>query len=124
MSIINAIDVGARIGDAVSGFLFQYTKAQYEEKINELDTHIAQLNTHLDNLISLKDRIPTFWKDDNANKTVATLEMTIKNVQRDMETAQNLAQVFRDAVASFDTSNEKLHGYIEDALGLLNLFGE
>lgn len=121
MSIKGAINVGGSLGKLGTGFVFNYTKDVYENKISELETSIARLNEHLDTLRDLKSQIPQFWEDDNARETAQALDKTIRKVEQQMSTAESLMQTLRTAVNSLDSSKEELHKSIEDALGLLNL---
>ena len=124
MSIIGAIAVGAGLGTAVSNYLFNYTKNEYEQKIGELDRLIAQLNTHLETLISLREEMPSFWEDEQAKETSAALDLTIQKVRDNMKTAQSLSNTFKKTVSSLDGSKSVLHGFIQDAVGALSTIGK
>ena len=118
--------IGAALiaGNALKNFLFNYTKNEYEQKIGELDGLITKLNTHLDNLTSLRNQVPGFWEDEKAQATVRTLDVNIQKVRRNMETAKALSDTFKKTVSELDGSQNVLGGLIEDAQGILNSIGE
>lgn len=124
MSILGAVKVGAQVGIAVHNFVFNYTQNEYEDKIAELERLIGKLETHKKNLEDLKDWIPSFWDDENARKTVATLEITIREVNRKMDTAKDLTAVFKNTVRDLEGSKINLGNLLEDAQGLLESVAE
>ena len=46
MSIIGAVGVGVTIGKAATGFIFNYTKSKYEDKLTVLQDLLADLEGH------------------------------------------------------------------------------
>lgn len=124
MSITAAIVVGGGLGIAASKFLFNYTKNEYDQKIAELDLLITKLNSHLETLISLRNQIPGFWEDENAQNTAATLDVTIEKVRSNMATAESLSNTFKLTVNSLDGSRDVLTGFVQDALGALTSLGQ
>lgn len=124
MSIIGAAVIGAGLGTAASNFLFNYTKNEYQEKIGELDRLIGRLKTHLETLTTLREEMPSFWEDEQAQETMTALDLTIQNVRNNMETAESLAETFRKTVDSLDGSQSVLHNFVQDAIGALSSIGK
>lgn len=121
MSILGASKVGAKLGAFASDLIFDYTKSKYEDKVSKLEGLIAQLKTHQTTLEDLKSRIPSFWEDELANKTVATLNLTLQDVARKMETAKDLVVIFKETINELDGSKENLSSKLDDAIGLLEI---
>ena len=120
MSIIGAAIIGAGIGKAASGAVFNYTKNLYETRISELERLIARLKEHLSQLEAYRDEMPQFWNDDNARKTGEALDATILSVKNAMATAESLNRTLKGVVDSLGGSNSVLQNAIQDALNLLN----
>lgn len=120
MSILGAVAVGAALGTAASGYLFNYSKSEYETKISELEALISRLNEHLTTLRNLRSQVPQFWDDENAQETSRALDTTISKVEREMSTAESLARTFRTAVESLDSSKDVVKNLVSDAMGILS----
>lgn len=98
--------------------IINYTTAEYEAKITELEGYYNQLTQHYQRMVALKDKMYTFWDDDNARKTGQILEAKIRLVQTAMDTTQSTLNQYRNAVAEL----KKTNGVISDTLEKL-LFG-
>lgn len=120
MSITGAIVAGAAAGTAVNGFIFNYSKTQYEAKITALQGYVNTLSGHLGKLETLRDGIENFWNDANARETYKALNSTITQVKRTMTTANNLITKYQAIVTNLDGSKEAVQGLVSDAMGLLD----
>lgn len=120
MAIGTAIAIGATLGLAGQGFLFNYTKDQYEVKVSELEGLLARLKEHLSRLQELRSQLPQFWEDDTAQKTGEALDKTIKQVIDAMNLSENLLSTYKTVIESLGGSKETLSELITDALGVLS----
>lgn len=120
MSISAVVSAGAVLGGTGQGFLFNYTRNEYEIKVAELEELIARLNQHLDRLQELRSQIPQFWDDENARETGVVLDKTIKRVLDAMNLSENLSRTYKSTIEALGGSKETLAELIGDAMGILD----
>ncbi len=120
MSIGAIISAGADLAGVGQGFLFNYTRHEYEIKVAELEELIARLNQHLDRLQELRSQIPQFWDDENARETGVVLDKTIKRVLDAMNLSENLSRTYKSTIEALGGSKDTLAGLIGEAMGILD----
>lgn len=115
MSILGITAVGV----AVNGFIYDYSKDQYEKAISRLENLVKQLDSHLTKLRELRTNVPNFWEDEDAKATCTALDMTIDRIVFDMDTCKDLISAYQTAMAEFDISKSKTTQLLTDALAIL-----
>lgn len=121
MSIIGAVGMGLALGAKASGFLFNYTKNEYEEKISELQGYVTELEGHLSDMESLKGRISNFWADDNALSVHRELERTIDETRKQMKTAKETMDTLKIVVDELDKSKGEITDTLEKLKALIDI---
>ena len=114
MSIIAAAGIGLAAGSAASGFLFNYTKNEYEQKINELNRLVSVLEEHLVDMKELRDKVPSFWDDDQGLEVYNELNRTIQETEREMETVKTYMRTLQTVVDELDGSKNLMSETIKD----------
>lgn len=130
MSIIGSVkagvDIGATVGEgigkAMTNYVFHYKKSAYEEKIDELSNSVERLQGYLSDLNSLKAQIPDFWNDENGEGTSQRLDETIGNVQKQMQTTQDLIAGIRVGIGALDKTKEELYQRVEEVADMFRIF--
>lgn len=69
-----------------------YEKSVYQAKITQLEGLHAQLDTHLANMETLRNKLFNFWDDKNAQDAVKLLNSEIREVKRVM--TQTALEIF------------------------------
>lgn len=97
-----------------------YTKAQYQAKITELEGYYNQLNQHLARMQELKAEMFNFWNDENAQKTGQLLAIEIRKVQSAMDRTSDTLTFYKSAVEKLDGSNLSAGDLLDAALSFLS----
>lgn len=121
MSIIGAVGLGLGLGAKASGFLFNYTKNEYEEKISELQGYITELEGHLSDMERLRGRISQFWADDNSLSVYRELERTIEETRKQMKTAKETMDTLKIVVDELDKSKGEMTDTLEKLKALIDI---
>ena len=102
--------------------MINYTAAQYEAKIAELEGYYNQLVTHEERMVSLKENMYDFWKDDQCQATGRILEAKIRLVQTAMDTTSATLNQYKVAVKELNATKGLISDTLEKLLlGLLGL---
>ena len=99
--------------------VIHYTKAQYTAKITELEGYLAQLETHLSRMEGLKEKMYTFWDDDNARTAGLVLSNEIRDVKNAMDTTQEMLTFYKSAVEKLEGANIGVSDMLGELLALL-----
>ena len=125
-SVKAGLDVGANIGEGLAkgmtNYGFHYKKSAYEEKIDELSGSVDRLQECLTELTALKGQMSDFWKDEIGENTRQRLEETIGNVQKQMQTTQDLIVAIRGAIGALDDTKEELYQRAEEVAEMFKVF--
>ncbi len=119
MSVLGVLAIGSA-GAAISNFIFNYSKGEYEKAISRLEELVKSLDNHLTKLRELRANVPSFWDDDEAKTTCQALDMTIDRIVFDMDTCKSLISTYKTAMAEFDTSKNVTKELLKDAIGILS----
>lgn len=96
-----------------------YTKAQYQAEIAELEGYYNQLSTHLSRMEELKSQIFEFWDDENAQKSANVLVTQIRHVQSTMDRTSEMISFYKSAIEEMDGVNLKIGDLLESAIKIL-----
>ena len=121
MAIGAAVAVGLALGATGSGFLFRYTKNEYEQRITELESYITELDGHLVDMRSLREQIVQFWDDDNAREVSRELDRTIDETVREMSASKSYLQTLRTVVSELDGSKGVITETIQDLISAVTM---
>lgn len=124
MPIGAAIALGVGLGIGATELMFNYTKRDYEVKVDKLETLIRELENHLSKLRELRSSVPSFWDDDEGRKTCQILDEMISKVVNKMDQAKSLTRIYKNAISEFDTSKSVMVETLESAFGLLSGLGD
>ena len=100
--------------------MINYTKAQYQAKITELEGQYAQLVQHLERMEELKKQMFDFWNDPNAEKTGEILAIQIRQVKNAMDRTQDLLGFYKSTVEKLDGAGGVVGGLLSQALSILS----
>ena len=114
-----AIGTGVALGLTGSGFVFNYTKNEYTQKISELQLSVDALQGHLNDMKELRDRVPSFWDDDNGNRVYRELEDTISKTESEMEDVKAFIRTLQTVVNELDGSQNLIKETIDDLSNLV-----
>jgi prefoldin subunit 5 len=120
MSLIVAAGVGLAVGAVGTGFLFNYTKNEYEQKIAELNRLIGALGEHLNDMKALRDKVPSFWDDEQGREVIRELNRTIQETEREMETVKTYVRTLQTVVTELDGSKTLMGETIKDLQSTLS----
>lgn len=120
MSLLAAAAAGATIGVAVDKFIFNYTKNEYEEKLNQLTRLVNDLDIHLSRMRELQDQVPTFWDDEQGVQIYQALSKTIDETAREMETVRAYIRTLQTVVDQLDNSKGLLSETAQDLMAAIN----
>ena len=104
-------------------FMINYTKAQYEAKVSELEGYYSQLSDHLSKMEDLKNRMYQFWDDENARTTGKMLEIEIRQVRNSMERTKDILNFYKSSIAKLDSSNSAINNTLQEAISILTGLG-
>ena len=119
MSLIAAAGIGLGAGTVAGNFIFNYSKNEYIQKINELERFIARLKEHMEKLKELRGQVFEFWEDEDARNTCRVLDDTILEVETETMNAERLCTNYRTTVDSMSGAQGVLGQSIQDALAAL-----
>lgn len=123
MSILGAAAAGVMLGDVAKDLVFNYSKKQYTDKVEELSGLIARLNKHLTELENLRAEVNSFWKDAGSSTALASLDKTIAITKIKTEHAQALMETFQKTVENMDQSQAGLDAALDMAKTILGALG-
>ncbi len=103
--------------------LVKYTKAQYAEKLAELEGYYSQLNTHLSTMQGLKEQMYQFWDDENARSTGNVLASEIRQVKNAMDRTNDLIIFYKGSIEKLDEANLGAGSVVGEALDILGKLG-
>lgn len=103
--------------------LVNYTKAQYEAKVVELEGYYNMLSQHLTKMEELKSKMFEFWDDENAQKTGLLLSVKIGSVRDTMDSTNESILFYKSTIEKLDGANLSVGDMIGDALGILGGLG-
>lgn len=113
MSILLA-GTGAAV--AASGIVLNYSKAQYNEKITELESYYSMLETHLSRMEELKSQMYEFWNDEDARNAARALQEQIDRVKTQMLHTSLTLTSFRTTVTEMDSTKSLVGSDLEKAI--------
>ena len=93
----------------------KYEKSTYQAKISQLEGHHTQLNTHLGNMESLKNKLSEFWDDKNAQATLKILNEEIRAVKITMTQAATEISVLKSTVEKLGGLDSKQEQELDTA---------
>lgn len=111
--IVAGVAIGAKLGDHAQKLIINYTRDQYDGKIDQLMDCIKQLNTALTSLQTKQSEVKNFWSDDNARRMTAQLEKQIHRVQISLTRAENLKQIYQDTMEELDMQKTRTSGALD-----------
>ncbi len=117
--IVAGVAIGAKLGDHAQKLIINYTRDQYDGKIDQLMDCIKQLNTALTSLQTKQSEVKNFWSDDNARRMTAQLEKQIHRVQISLTRAENLKQIYQDTMEELDMQKTRTSGALDTLESLL-----
>lgn len=103
--------------------ILNYTKAQYQQKINSLKTRLVNLENHLDKLETYKNQVQDFWDDDRGREVYTLLSQEIRTVTNAHTRVNDLVLEYEKMVNDLDAQNNLLKTDIGEALDLVNKIG-
>lgn len=113
MSILLA---GTAAAFAAGSIVINYSKAQYTEKITELEGYYAMLQEHLNRMEELKTQMFDFWDDEDARTAAKALQEQIIKVKNQMEYTALTLTNFRTTVAEMDSTKSLVGSDLEKAI--------
>lgn len=120
MSIIGAMVLGGALGGAGAGFVFNYTKSEYEKEISEIEGYLDALSEHYKEMVALRDRVPEFWHDTRGETVYRELGKTIDETWLMMEDLKGYLRTLRTVVTELDNAGGVMTQTIEDLVGALS----
>jgi len=103
--------------------MVNYTAAQYQAKITELEGYYSQLENHLSTMENLKNSMFDFWNDANAQEAGQSLAAEIRQVRNAMDRTSDMLTFYKSAVEKLDGANINVTSLLQDALSLLSGLG-
>ena len=93
----------------------KYEKGIYQAKITQLEGHHGQLNTHLNNMETLRDKLTQFWDDARAQSTLKILNEQIRAVKLTMTQTATEINVLKNTVEKLGGLESKQDQELETA---------
>jgi chromosome segregation ATPase len=121
MSLLGNIGDGLALGSFGVDIALKYSKSQYQEKIDRLDSCVQKLEQHLSNLEGYKDQLKTIWDDEYSADYLKNIEKEIKSVKNAQEQANNQIQMWQEAISSMEETVGAQQENIEKMKQALNV---
>ncbi|WP_165249448.1 hypothetical protein [Adlercreutzia sp. ZJ141] len=103
--------------------IVKYTKSQYTAKISELEGCIGRLDTHLETLESLKNKVTSFWDDPQTPDYLRQLTVAIVSVRNARDRTQKLLAEYNGMVEEMSGVTAMTTGIIDDIGGIIGSLG-
>lgn len=95
--------------------IIKYTRSHYEKKINVLEEYAAQLDGHIKNLESLKEKLKNTWDDEDGLEYYRQINKLIQSCKNANNRIKNLRVIWLDAVGEMS----KTGGLVTEAVDVL-----
>ena len=119
MGIIGAVVSGVTAGNAVTNFIFNYSKSEYAERITKIQGLITELDGHLARLENYKNRLSGIWSDEAGASALKSIQATINITKTKQNNAKQVMNMFQNMIENLDAGQGEWNAKMEEALGLL-----
>ena len=96
-------------------FILNYSKAEYQAKITELEGYYAQLGQHLERMENLKSEMFNYWNDEAARKAGLILSSEIRSVRSAMDSTSDMMNFYKSAVEKFNGTIASIQDLLDEA---------
>lgn len=86
--------------------IIKYTRAHYEKKINIMEEYAAQLDGHIQNLESLKEKLKHSWDDEQGLEYYRQINKLIQSCKNANNRIKSLRVVWLDAKGEMEKTAE------------------
>lgn len=117
------IGAGVTLGNFGTKLMINYTKSQYDEKVQELQSYAQKLNTHLNNLEGYKNQIRNYWSDEEAEKYQSALNMQIKAIKNALNRVDSLKGIYERTSQELSEQKSKSSAALDEAKQLIDELG-
>ena len=95
--------------------IIKYTKSHYEKKISLMEEYAAQLESHIQNLESLKEKLKNTWDDENGLEYYRQINKLIQSCRNANTRIDNMRVVWLDASGEMS----KTEGLVSETVDIL-----
>lgn len=95
--------------------IYNYTKREYEDKIQDLETYVGTLKDLLGELDTKKKELKKFWDDEEGAKYQATINKNIKACNTAIFNTQQTINELRSTVRKMDNRAKTVNEAIDEA---------
>lgn len=95
--------------------IIKYTKSHYEKKISVLEEYASQLEVHIQNLESLKERLKQTWDDEQGLSYYREINRLLQSCRNANSRINNLRIIWMDASGEMS----KTEGLVSETADLL-----
>lgn len=95
--------------------IIKYTKSHYEKKISLMEEYAAQLESHIQNLEGLKERLKNTWDDENGLKYYRQINKLIQSCRNANNRINSMRAIWLDASGEMS----KTEGLVSETADIL-----
>lgn len=95
--------------------IIKYTRTHYEKKISVLEEYASQLEAHIQNLESLKERLKQTWDDEQGLSYYREINRLLQSCRNANSRINNLRIIWMDASGEMS----KTEGLVSETADLL-----
>lgn len=124
VAAVAAVKAGIDIAQMIANGVVHYSKQQYMDKINRLQSCLTQLNDHRETLEGYKNQLKRIWDDEEAADYIRNIESTVKIVTNQHKNVQSQIEMWQKAIESMEFEvgqRQESLGDISGVLGALNI---
>lgn len=116
MSIIGTTVAITTVATGAINGVLEFEKDHYERKLSDMEGYNKDLNNHLSTLEGLRDKIKTFWDDENAEKNIRLIETSISKVKESSDRVQKIIDACKGTIEILDDSKVSASEIIDQAI--------
>lgn len=106
MSLAGAVLGGSIGANAGGNLLLNYTRNQYQEKIDQLESCKTRLDAHLAQLEAYQQQLYNFWTGENAEEYFAMIGVQIMAVRSAQTRVETTLQNWQEVVDKMEHTKE------------------
>ena len=100
-------------------FIFNYSKKEYQERVDKIQGLISDLDSHLGRLSNYRSQLSGIWTDEAGSSVAQSIDRTMRITATKMRNAEAVMRTFQNMIENLDEGQAQWNSQLEEALGLL-----
>lgn len=114
-----SVAIISTIGIVATNLIVNHPKKIYEERINDLNTYVTQLDNHIANMRTYRSELPHFWEGESADRYAALMEIELRSLEEMRSIVRDDIAFYQGLIADLDVTNRFTSSIIEDTKAVL-----